>query len=126
LILEWAVACLITDRAVKRMVDKQELETILLGASNLLVVAMRVHDHSVRHPERATGLQLREVVDDRITVLIYHDFACRSVLGGRARLNETLTAIRRHRERRVIAEVRHLDPKVQAELQQPLAFLKLV
>ena len=81
LILERALAGLIANRAVKRMVDEEEFECGLLSSSNLFAVAMSVYDHVVRHIERAAGLELREVANNRISILVSHGLACFAITG---------------------------------------------
>src|SRR5690625_1901086 len=40
--LEWTLACLITDRAVQRVVDQQKFQRVFLGTSHLFVGLLRV------------------------------------------------------------------------------------
>src|SRR5690348_9164639 len=60
-VLQGALAALVADRAVERMVDEQELDDPLLGL--LDAVGLSVDDHAVLDRRRAAGLQLRDALD---------------------------------------------------------------
>ena len=60
-VLQRALAALVADRAVERVVDEQELEDGLLRL--LHPRRVRVHDHAVLDRGRAAGLQLRDALD---------------------------------------------------------------
>src|SRR5262249_1789067 len=58
-ILQRALAALVADRAVERMVDEDELERRVLGDARHLGGAGGLDDHSVLRRQRAGGLGLR-------------------------------------------------------------------
>ena len=60
-VLERALAALVADRAVERVVDEQELDDRVLRL--LDPVGLRVDDHAVADRGRAGGLQLRHPLD---------------------------------------------------------------
>ena len=60
-VLERALAALVADRAVERVVQQQELEHA--GAGVLDLLGRRVHDHPVRRRDRARHLELRHLLD---------------------------------------------------------------
>ena len=60
-VLQRALAALVADRAVERMVDEQELDHRLLGVLHAL--GLRVHDHPVLDRCRASGLKLGYALD---------------------------------------------------------------
>ena len=60
-VLERALAALVADRAVERVVHEQELDHRVLRV--LHAVRGGVHDHAVAHRRGARGLQLRDALD---------------------------------------------------------------
>jgi hypothetical protein len=60
-VLQRALAALVADRAVERVVDQQELDDRLLGL--LDAVGVGVDDHAVLDRRRAGGLQLGDALD---------------------------------------------------------------
>ena len=60
-VLQRALAALVADRAVERVVDEQELDDRVLRV--LDAVRGRVDDHAVAHRRRARGLELRDALD---------------------------------------------------------------
>ncbi len=60
-VLQRALAALVADRAVERVVDEQELDDGVLRV--LDPVGLRVDDHAVADRGRAGGLQLRDALD---------------------------------------------------------------
>ncbi len=60
-VLQRALAALVADRAVERVVDEQELDHRALGVVHAL--GLRVDDHAVLDRRRARGLQLRDPLD---------------------------------------------------------------
>ena len=60
-VLQRALAALVADGAVERMVDEQELDHRALGRVDAL--GLRVDDHAVLDRRRAAGLQLRDALD---------------------------------------------------------------
>ena len=60
-VLQRALAALVADRAVQRVVDEQELDDRLLRVGDAL--GLRVDDHAVLDRRRAAGLQLRDALD---------------------------------------------------------------
>src|SRR3954469_15671075 len=60
-VLERALAALVADRAVERVVDEQELHHRVLGLLDL--VRGGDHDHAVLHRRRARGLELGHALD---------------------------------------------------------------
>ena len=62
-VLQRALAALVADRAVERVVDEDELERPVLSRRRLLGRASRLHDHSVLGGERAAGLELRHPLE---------------------------------------------------------------
>ena len=62
-VLQRALAALVADRAVERVVDEDELERRVLAVGGLLGAARRAHDHPVLRRQRAPGLQLRHPFD---------------------------------------------------------------
>src|SRR5439155_12952361 len=84
-LLELALAGLVADRAVDRMVDEQELEHRTLCGLRLLV--RRMHDHPIGDSRVAGDLQLRVLLD----------------------LDQTHAAVARDREAGMPAVVRDLD-----------------
>ena len=84
-ILQLALAALVADRAVQRMVDQQELHHRLLRGQRLR--ALGVHHHALRH-RRGTG---------------------RHRLGRLLDVDQAHAAVGRDAELLVIAEMRHVD-----------------
>jgi hypothetical protein len=94
-VLQAALAGLVADRAVERMVDEEELHHPALRLGDLR--ALGRDDHAVlRHLRRAPGLELRHAVD----------------------LDQTHAALADHRQSRVVAVVRHLDADLGGSLDQ--------
>jgi hypothetical protein len=60
-VLQRALAALVADRAVERVVDEQELDHRLLRVLDAL--GLRVDDHAVAHSGRAAGLELGDALD---------------------------------------------------------------
>ncbi len=60
-VLERALAALVADGAVERVVDEQELDDRVLGL--LDAIGLGVDDHPVAHRRRARGLELRDPLD---------------------------------------------------------------
>ena len=60
-VLQRALAALVADRAVERVVDEQELDDRVLGV--LDAIRGRVHDHAVADRGRARRLELRDALD---------------------------------------------------------------
>jgi hypothetical protein len=60
-VLQRALAALVADRAVERVVDEQELDDRLLGRLDAL--RLGVDDHPVLDRRRARGLELRDALD---------------------------------------------------------------
>src|SRR3712207_1156053 len=60
-VLERALAALVADGAVERVVDQQELDDRALRVVHAL--GLRVDDHAVAHRGRATRLELRDALD---------------------------------------------------------------
>ena len=60
-VLQRALAALVADRAVERVVDEQELDHRALRLVH--AVGLRVDDHAVPHRGRAAGLELRDALD---------------------------------------------------------------
>src|SRR5207248_10309618 len=88
-VLQRALAALVADRAVERVVDEDELERRVLPLRGLLGGASRAHDHPVLGRQRAAGLELRHSLD----------------------LDEAHpTRTDRRAEPRLVAEDRNLDP----------------
>src|SRR5207248_10549641 len=57
-VLQRALAALVADRAVERMVDEDELEARVLALGGHLRRVRRLDDHALRGRERAGGLRL--------------------------------------------------------------------
>src|SRR5205823_2754479 len=62
-VLERALAALVADRAVERMVDEDEFERRLLTLGGSLGGLCGVDDHPLGRSQRAGGLQLRHALD---------------------------------------------------------------
>src|SRR4051794_37405833 len=60
-VLQRALAALVADGAVERVVDEEELDDRLLGSLHAL--GLGVDDHAVLDRRRAGGLQLRDALD---------------------------------------------------------------
>ena len=97
-VLERALAALVADRAVERVVDEQELDHRVLRV--LHAVGLRVDHHAVLDGGGAGGLELRDALD------LDHAHAARA--HGAAEL-------------RLVAEERHLDVAALRRVDQPLA-----
>ena len=97
-VLQRALAALVADRAVERMVDEDELEGRLLAVRRLRGCSGGAHDHPFRGRERAARLQLRDPLD----------------------LDEAHAAgPDRRAEPRLVAEHRDLDPGRERGLDEP-------
>ena len=97
-VLQRALAALVADRAVERVVDEDELERRVLPLRRLLGRARRLHDHPVLRGERAAGLELRHPLD----------------------LDEAHAAgADRRAEARLVTEDGDLDPGRERRLDQP-------
>ena len=88
-VLERALAALVADRAVERVVDEDELERRVLALGRLRRGLRGPDDHPVLRGQRAAGLELRHALD--------LDEAHAAGADGRA-------------EPRLVAEDRDLDP----------------
>ena len=89
-VLQRALAALVADRAVERVVDEDELERRLLTLRRLRGGRARPDHHPVRRGQRAAGLELRHTLD----------------------LDEAHAAgAHRRPEPRLVAEHRDLDPR---------------
>ena len=62
-VLERALAALVADRAVERVVDEDELERRVLALGRLRGGLRRAHDHPVLRGQGAAGLELRDPLD---------------------------------------------------------------
>ncbi len=62
-VLERALAALVADGAVERVVDEDELQRRVLALGRLLRGLRRLHDHPVLGGQRAPGLELRDSLD---------------------------------------------------------------
>ena len=62
-VLQRALAALVADRAVERVVDEDELERALLAVGGLLRRGRGLHHHPVLRRHRAAGLELRHPLD---------------------------------------------------------------
>ena len=89
-VLQRALAALVADRAVERVVHEDELERRLLALRRLRGRRTRLDDHPVGHGQRAAGLELRHPLD--------LDEAHAACADGRP-------------EPRLVAEHRNLDPR---------------
>ncbi len=87
-VLQLALAALVADRAVERMVDQQELHHALLRLDRLLGV--RPHLHALGRRRRARRQRLRRLLD----------------------LHQAHPAVGGDRQLLVIAEVRHVDAEL--------------
>ena len=94
-VLQRALAALVADRAVERVVDQEELEHRVLALAG--AVGVRVHDHAVGDRRGAGGLQLGHALD--------LDQAHAAGADGRA-------------QARLVAEHRHLDAGLGRRLDQ--------
>ena len=97
-VLQWALAALVADGAVERVVDEDELERRVLPLGRPLGGGCRLHDHPVLRGERAACLELRQPFD--------LDEAHPARADGRA-------------EPRLVAEDRDLDPGGSGRLDEP-------
>src|SRR5207245_910398 len=99
-VLQRALAALVADRAVERVVDEDELERRVLALRRLLGGARRLDDHPVLGGHRAARLELRHALD----------------------LDEAHPArADRRAEPRLVAEHRDLDPSRERRLDEPRA-----
>ena len=96
-VLERALAALVADRAVERMVHEDELERRLLALGRLRGGRGRADDHALARGERAAGLDLRDPLD--------LDEAHAAGADGRP-------------EPRLVAEDRNLDPRRERRLDE--------
>src|SRR5213076_1142808 len=60
-ILQLALACLVTDGTIERMIDEQQLEHAHAAAFRLR--RLRAHHHALRHLRGAGDLELRGLLD---------------------------------------------------------------
>src|SRR5690606_14483009 len=100
-VLQLALAALIADRAVERMVDQQELHRRLLRRDRAL--RAREDLHAVHDGRRARGGGLRRLLD----------------------LDEAHPAVRRDAELVVVTEARDVDPRAIGYLDQHFALARL-
>src|SRR5690606_25965852 len=100
-ILQLALAALVADRAVERMIDQQELHRALLRRYRAL--RAREDLHSVRDRRRASRQRLRRLLD----------------------VDEAHAAVRGDAELAVIAEARNVDAGSIGHLDQHLALARL-
>src|SRR5262249_17848821 len=98
-VLERALAALVADRAVERVVDEDELERRVLRLGRHRRGGGRLHDHPVGGGQRAGGLRLRR--------------PRRGPAGAPAAPREGRP------EPRFVAEDRNLDPGVERRLDEP-------
>ena len=103
-VLQRALAALVADRAVERVVDEDELERALLAVGCALRARRRSHDHPFLGGERAARLELREPLD------LDEAHAARADGGPEARL---------------VAEDRDLDPRRSRRLDEARSLLDL-
>ena len=99
LVLQRAFAALVTDRAVQRVVDEEELHHALLCLVGGLARQLGVHHHAGSHLERARGLRLRHRLEDAFAVWHGH-------------VHQALAACAGRLEQRVVAESRNGDADV--------------
>src|SRR4029077_2588440 len=123
-VLQWALAALVADGAVQRVVDQQELDDRALGLLDAL--GLRVHDHPVLDRRGAAGLQLADALDldqahaaraDRVAKLglvAEHGDLDVAVLGGvdehRVLRRLHVAAVDRQRDRPVLGPWHHSAP----------------
>ena len=93
LVLQRALAALVADRAVERVVDQQELHDPLLRLVGDRAGGLGVDDHALGDRQRARGLRLREP----------------AAVAGVGDVDQALPAGAHGREQRVVAEPRDLD-----------------
>ncbi len=103
LVLQGALAALVADRAVERVVDQQQLHHALLRLVGHLRRVLGAHDHAVGHRHRAAGLRLGHRAPAHLD------------------LDQALAAGARRIEQRVVAEARHDDPEPLARADDQLA-----
>ncbi len=103
-VLQRALATLVADGAVERVVHEDELERRLLPLRRFRRRRARLDDHPVRHRERAAGLELRHSFD------LDEAHAARTDRGPEARL---------------VAEHRNLDPGCLRRLDEARSFRDL-
>ena len=97
LILQGALAALVADRAVQRVVDEQELHDAALGAVDHLGGVLRLDDHARGDGLRTRGLGLG------------HEAQLARVAVGHADLDQALAARGHGGQQRVVAETRDPD-----------------
>ena len=97
LVLQWALAALVADRAVERVVDEQQLHDALLRLVGDGRRQLGVDLHALGHRDGARGLRLRHRPH-------------RAVRTRRRDVDEALAAGAHRLEERVVAEPRDLDP----------------
>src|SRR5690625_5009272 len=124
--LEWTLACLITDRAVQRVVDQQKFQRVFLGTSHLFVGLLRVDHHSIDHLQVAGGLQFWKPPDGPISFFIKLVLSGFSVFHILTRFNKALPAVRRGRHRRVVAKKRNFFSEILNELKNSVFTFKFV
>ncbi len=100
-ILQLALAALIADRAIKWVIDQQELHDAFLCIDGL--VAVRANDHAVGHRCRACGQRLRRLFN----------------------FNQAHAAVRRNGQFLVIAKMRDVGAKLVGSVHHHAAFLHL-
>ena len=98
-VLQWALAALVADRAVERMVDEDELERCVLCLGGQRRGRGRLHDHAVGGRQRARGLGLRR--------------------SGRHLAEAHAAGPDGRTEPRLVAEHGNLDPGVERSLDEP-------
>ena len=97
LVLQGALAALVTDRAVQRVVDEQELHHAALGAVHHLGGVLRLDNHARGDGLRTRGLGLG------------HEAQLARVAVGHADLHEALAACGHRGQQRVVTETRDPD-----------------
>ena len=99
LVLQRALAALVADRAVERVVDEQQLHDAVLGLVGLGRRVLRLDLHARAGLERAAGLRLGHLGQ-------------LAVAAGRPDLDQALAAGAGRGEQRVVAEPRDLDAQL--------------
>jgi hypothetical protein len=108
LLLQLALAGLVADRTVERVVDEEEFHHALARVLHHLGGGADVHAR--RDIGAAADLRARDPVDLRLARGGIHDRRFgRRVDGGHAHLDEAHAAVAHDRELRVVADVRHVD-----------------
>jgi hypothetical protein len=116
--LKGALAGLVADRAVQRVIDEDKLQDRLLGAGYGRGGAMRAHMQVGYQVGRARRRRFRSPLNAERPVRLPDILSCLTILHGEACFYETHAAVCGDTQRRMIAEKGYLNTIFQAKLEE--------